>query len=104
MSLAGSGSSDGDCGNRNDDALHRALCYATRRGMLFVAAAGNAASDLSQFVPASYPEVLTVTAMGDSDGAPGALGPPLSCKGTEEDDHAASFSNFALLPLQADER
>lgn len=35
----------------------------------------------------------------DSDGEPGALGSPLECRGYEDDDHAASFSNFALLPV-----
>jgi subtilisin family serine protease len=89
---------------------------------------GNTASDLSKIVPAAYPEVLTVTAMGgqaktasrnaknwivnllelirtmlsftstDSDGVPGAMGEPLTCAGSESDDHVASFSNYALLP------
>ena len=104
MSLAGPGSSDGDCGLRNEDALHRAICHATRRGLLIVAAAGNAASDLAQFVPAAYPEVLAVTAMADSDGAGGALGPAPACRRAEADDFAASFSNFALSPLPDDER
>lgn len=35
----------------------------------------------------------------DSDGEPGALGDPLECRGFEDDDHVASFSNYALLPV-----
>ena len=32
---------------------------------------------------------------------PGALGGPLTCRGFEDDDHVASFSNFALLPIDS---
>lgn len=41
---------------------------------------------------------LLLLSLSDSDGLPGSLGPPLTCSGFEGDDHAASFSNFALLP------
>jgi len=37
----------------------------------------------------------------DSDGMPGALGSPLTCRGIEDDDHVASFSNYALLPIDS---
>lgn len=41
MSLAGSGSNDNACGERNSDALHRAICEVTRIGVNLVAAAGQ---------------------------------------------------------------
>lgn len=39
----------------------------------------------------------------DSDGLPGGLGPPLTCRGFESDDHVASFSNFALVTINEQE-
>jgi hypothetical protein len=41
MSLAGAGSNDNACGERNSDALHKAICQSTKAGILFVAAAGQ---------------------------------------------------------------
>jgi subtilisin len=60
-----------------------------------VVAAGNSGQEFSTTVPAAYPDVLTVTAMSDSDGAPGALGGAPACRTGEADDRYASFSNFA---------
>jgi subtilisin len=95
MSLAGFGLADGVCGNLLGDALNRAICRSTAAGVTYVAAAGNSAQDFSFSVPAAYPEVLTVTAMSDSDGAGGALGGAPTCRTGESDDRYASFSNFA---------
>ena len=58
-------------------------------------AAGNSGQEFSTTVPAAYPEVLTVTAMSDSDGASGALGGAPTCRSGETDDSYATFSNFA---------
>lgn len=96
MSLGGGGSNDNNCGNTNNDAMHQAICNATAKGITFVVAAGNSATNLDTFVPAAYPEALTVTAMSDSDGAPGSLGGPPSCRTNEGDDVPATFSNFAV--------
>jgi subtilisin len=95
MSLAGFGLADGLCGNLLGDALNRAICRSTAAGVTYVAAAGNSGQDFSFSVPAAYPEVLTVTAMSDSDGAAGALGGAPTCRTGESDDRYASFSNFA---------
>jgi subtilisin len=95
MSLAGFGLADGLCGNLLGDALNRAICRSTATGVTYVAAAGNSGQDFSFSVPAAYPEVLTVTAMSDSDGAAGALGGAPTCRTGESDDRYASFSNFA---------
>jgi subtilisin len=96
MSLGGSGSNDNNCGNTNSDALHKAICKATAAGVTFVVAAGNSSANFAGFVPAAYPEALTVTAVSDSDGLPGGSGGWPTCLFGEEDDSYASFSNFAV--------
>jgi subtilisin family serine protease len=95
MSLAGFGFADGLCGNLIGDALNRAICRSTAAGVTYVVAAGNSGQELSTTVPAAYPDVLTVTAMSDSDGAAGGLGGAPTCRAGEADDRYASFSNFA---------
>jgi subtilisin len=101
MSLGGLGSSsdNGPCGSTS--ALHQAICNATAPsvGVRFAVAAGN---DSWPFphptlpdVPASYDEVVTVTAYGDSDGLTGAAGPAPSCRSGEADDRYAAFSNWS---------
>lgn len=97
MSLGQKGNDDGNCGRSSHDALHVAVCAATAAGVTVVAAAGNASTDLQLFVPAAYPEVLTATALADTDGLPGAAGPATlgDCGGSDGDDRPATFSNFA---------
>jgi subtilisin len=95
MSLGGTGSDDGNCGNSNNDALHRAICKSVNSGVTYVVAAGNSGADLKGFVPAAYDEVLAVTAMSDSDGASGGHGGAPTCRTGETDDSPATFSNYA---------
>lgn len=77
--------------------MHKAICNSTAAGVNYVVAAGNDGGWFDQqgytTVPAAYPEVLTVTAVSDSDGRPGALGGP-SCYPYGSDDAHAGFSNF----------
>src|SRR5918912_3859926 len=94
MSIAGVGSDDGNCGNTNGDAEHKAICAAAAAGVTFVVSAGNAGVDFKSTVPAAYPEVRTATAMTDTDGASGALG-PASCSRKDLDDRSGSYSNYA---------
>jgi subtilisin family serine protease len=101
MSITGSGSSDGDCGNTNADSEHKAICAAVAAGVTFAVSAGNAGTDFARSIPAAYPEVLTVTAMTDTDGLPGAIGSAVSCKKGEADDRAAAYSNYAVGPAAA---
>ena len=68
MSLAGPGVNDNNCGNRNKDAEHKAICGSTAAGVTFVAAAGNSRHELRQLRPGGLSRVLTVTAMTDTDG------------------------------------
>ncbi len=101
LSFGRHGVSDGECGGANDDPLHEAICRSTFAGVTYVVAAGNDGVDLAEDVPASYPEVLTVTAMSDSDGRAGGRGGAPACKPDERDDAAASFSNYATTDAAA---
>ncbi|MBI2613184.1 MAG: S8 family serine peptidase [Candidatus Levybacteria bacterium] len=95
MSLGGSGSSDNNCGNTNNDALHKAICKSTAAGITYAVAAGNSNDDASKFVPAAYDDtVITVSALADSDGQPGGLGPDTSYGA---DDTFATFSNYGSV-------
>ena len=103
MSLGGPGADDANCGNTNGDPLHVAICASVARGVHYVVSAGNEAVDIASRRPASYNEVLTVTAISDFDGRPGGLGaepkfayPQWAC-GYGADDGPTSFSNFASL-------
>ena len=93
MSLGGWGADDGSCGALNNDAMHAAICRAVADGVTFVVAAGNATADVSQMRPSAYNEVITVTALGDSDGQPCGQRP--GDRSYAADDTFASFSNFA---------
>lgn len=88
MSLGDSGG-EGSC---TDHGLHEAICRSTSAGVTYVVAAGNAASNAAGFVPATYDEVITVSAITDFDGRPGGVGTPTCQVG--HDDTFASFSNF----------
>lgn len=92
MSLGGSGTSDNDCGNTNNDAMHKAICRSSAAGVTYVVAAGNEADSANSFVPAAYNDsVITVSALADSDGLAGGLGGVTSYG---PDDTFATFSNF----------
>jgi len=88
MSLGGSGG-EGSC---TDHGLHEAICRSTSAGVTYVVSAGNAASSASGFVPATYDEVITVSAIADFDGQPGGVGTPTCQIGF--DDTFVNFSNF----------
>ena len=96
MSIAGAGANDGNCGLTNKDAEHQAICHSTAAGVTYVAAAGNAKADFAKTIPAAYPEVLTATAMTDTNGTPGAGGAAPKCKSGETDDKYGSYSNYAV--------
>jgi subtilisin len=82
-----------DCGRAAGDLFHEVLCRVHARGVVLVAGAGNDAENAALSTPAAYPEVITVSGIVDSDGAPGGLGGPDPCLG-EPDDTFASFSDF----------
>jgi subtilisin len=95
MSLGGSGSDDGNCGQSNNDALHLAICNSVAAGITYVVAAGNTGADFAGFVPAAYDEVLTVTAVADFNGLPGG-GAAATCR-SDVDETPADFSNFTTV-------
>jgi subtilisin family serine protease len=94
MSLGGSGSDDGNCGNTNNDAEHKAICRSVGAGVTYAVAAGNDYDDAAGFVPAAYDEVITVSALADFNGEPGG-GAAATCR-SDVDDTFANFSNYGL--------
>jgi subtilisin family serine protease len=79
------------------DALHGAICRASVEGVVLVAGAGNDARDAGSFVPAAYPEVISVSGFSDFNGQPGGTGGcqwVLSLGWYECDDTFAFFSDF----------
>lgn len=89
MSLGGSGT-DSNCGG--SDAYHNAICNSVNAGVTYVVAAGNSAANANNFRPATYAEVITVSALADFDGQAGGLG-SATCR-VDVDDTFASFSNY----------
>ncbi|RIK36626.1 MAG: hypothetical protein DCC58_19050 [Chloroflexi bacterium] len=82
MSLGGPGyTDDNNCGYSNGDTIHQAICRSVNAGVTWTVAAGNDGKDAKDYFPAQYDEVITVSALNDSDGLPGG-------------DTLASFSNF----------
>ena len=90
-------------------ALRAAIQKSAAKGVVYVVSAGNSAKDVygddgifdtsDDFIPAAYPEVITVSAIADSDGQSGALGGPTSWG---HDDTFAGFSNYgARIDLAA---
>lgn len=84
------------------DAFRIAFQNSVGVGVFYAVAAGNSGADIygsdeifntgDDFIPAAYPEVATVSALADSDGAPGGTGGATAYGG---DDTLASFSNFS---------
>lgn len=93
MSLGGTGTSS---------AYRTAVQNCVNAGIVVVVAAGNSKVDVygkdlkfgtyDDYIPASYPEAMTISAMVDSDGLPGGLGASTSYG---PDDSWATFSNFS---------
>jgi subtilisin len=83
MSLGGSGF---------NQAEYDAIKGAVAKGVAFAVAAGNSDADASNYSPAAFDNVLTVSALADFDGKPGGLGSP-TCR-TDQDDTLADFSNW----------
>jgi subtilisin family serine protease len=96
MSVAKKGDDDPDCGASEKDILHLAICRVVKGGITVVAAAGNDKMSAAGWVPAAYNEVITVSALADTDGKPGSLGGNLcySWGSYDSDDTYANFSNY----------
>jgi subtilisin family serine protease len=83
MSLGGSGFSQAE---------YDAIQGAVDAGVAFAVAAGNDDDDASNYSPAAFDNVLTVSALADFDGEPGGLGSPTCLD--DQDDTLAYFSNW----------
>jgi len=81
-------------GEFSSSALDTAIYNSVGAGVTYTVAAGNSSKDASTFSPANHPAVITVSAMGDSDGQCGGTGENTS---DGPDDSFASFSNFGPL-------
>lgn len=79
-------------GKFTSQALDEAISNSVNAGVTYAVAAGNSGEDASNFSPANHPDVITVSAIADSDGMCGSLGASTSTG--DEDDTFASFSNF----------
>ncbi|MFY9586846.1 MAG: S8 family serine peptidase [Actinomycetota bacterium] len=94
LSLEAPSSDSPNCGDYPsgpDDTLHMAICKVVNHGVTVVVAAGNSARDFGPAaVPATYDQVITVSALQDKDGAPCGLASPAG-----SDDVFAGFSNYA---------
>jgi subtilisin family serine protease len=90
MSLGGSGNGNSPC--YGTDTYRNAICAAVDAGVTIVVAAGNSDADADNFRPATYDEVITVSALADFDGLPNGLGNP-TCR-NDADDTFANFSNY----------
>jgi subtilisin len=96
-------------GSCTSDVMHQAICNSTAAGVTWVFAAMNSTKDFRDVSGASYDEVLTATAMADSNGQPNVgSSTKFSCKSAMSsngggssnsgvDDTTASFSNWAVL-------
>jgi len=96
MSVTRWGLDDGKCGTVNKDLLHQAVCRVVARGITVVAAAANDSGSAAKRVPAAYNEVITVSALADTDGLAGGAGGKAcwSWGGYDIDDTFADFSNY----------
>jgi subtilisin family serine protease len=83
MSLGGSG---------YNQAEYDAIQGTVNKGVAFAVAAGNSDDDANNYSPAAFDNVLTVSALADFDGLPGADAAP-TCR-TDQDDTLADFSNW----------
>ncbi len=94
-------------GGQGVSAIYRqAIQRSVAAGVVYIAAAGNEYRDIlggnpatasptdsmADSIPAAYPEVATISALVDTDGRPGGLGPS---GGGYADDTFADFSNFS---------
>src|SRR5688572_1197164 len=80
--------------NPYSELFEKAISESVKAGITYVVAAGNFAKNATFTTsPASNPDVITVSAIGDSDGKCGGLGPLLD-GGRMMDDTFANFSNF----------
>ncbi|MGH8775335.1 MAG: PKD domain-containing protein [Jiangellaceae bacterium] len=80
------------CDGCTDNATSTAIENAVDAGVVVVVSAGNSDKNASTFFPANHPDVITVSALADFNGAPGG-GAGATCR-PDQDDTLADFSNW----------
>jgi subtilisin len=100
MSVTGSGSDSACTRSPNEgdwtSPLHEMVCKVYDARIPIVAAAGNEGRSAATVTPATYDEVIAVSAFNDFNGTPGGGGTkPSSCStSSSQDDRVATYSNF----------
>jgi subtilisin len=79
-------------GGGNSTALCDAIARSVGKGVVYAVAAGNSDANAASYSPANCPDVITVSALADFDGAPGGTAAP-TCR-SDQDDTLADFSNW----------
>ncbi len=92
MSVEGGGADSTCFSTSSPDPLHDAICKVVNKKIPVVVAAGNDTKTTTNVIPATYPEVITVSAFTDTDGIAGGSGP--GCPNFGSDDRFAPYSNF----------
>jgi len=82
-------------GDGPDDALHTAIVRSVAAGVTYTGAAGNSGVNAASVVPASFPDIIAVSAIVDTDGKCGGVSTTSTSWG--KDDTFASFSNFGSV-------
>ena len=83
-------------GQFSEQLFDTAIANSVAAGVFYAVAAGNLASDAATFSPANHPDVMSVSAVADGDGAAGGEG-AFACRPGETDDQFASFSNYGSV-------
>ncbi len=98
MSFGGGGlGDDGACGTLVGDPMHQAICAVVDAGVVAVVSAGNFAPygrDASLVSPACYDEVITVSAVTETDGLGPGSGQGSSSFYGADNSFAATYSNY----------
>ena len=81
-------------GGGDSRAMNDAIKRSVQNGVTYVVAAGNENRNAERSSPANSPYAITVSAIADSDGKCGALGP---ATGRGADDSFATYSNFGSV-------